>query len=52
MPDTIDTEANRQAMPKADTSKWVAPDALVDVILFLVSDVSRAINGAAIPVYG
>jgi NAD(P)-dependent dehydrogenase (short-subunit alcohol dehydrogenase family) len=52
MPGTIDTEDNRQAMPKADYNKWVSPQALADVILFLASDASRAIHGAAIPVYG
>ncbi|MBN1315350.1 MAG: SDR family NAD(P)-dependent oxidoreductase [Anaerolineales bacterium] len=52
MPGTIDTEDNRQAMPKADPDKWVTPRALADVILFLASDASRAIHGAAIPVYG
>ncbi len=52
MPSTIDTPQNRQAMPNADFSKWVAPEAIADVILFLISNAARAINGAAIPVYG
>jgi len=39
-------------MPNADFSRWVAPEALADVILFLLSDAARAIHGAAIPVYG
>jgi NAD(P)-dependent dehydrogenase (short-subunit alcohol dehydrogenase family) len=52
MPGTIDTPQNRAAMPDADFSKWVEPSALADVILFLASDASRAINGAAVPVYG
>jgi NAD(P)-dependent dehydrogenase (short-subunit alcohol dehydrogenase family) len=52
LPGTIDTPANRRAMPKADTSKWVAPEALADVLLFLASDAARAIHGASIPVYG
>lgn len=52
LPSTIDTPQNREAMPKADTSRWVAPEALADVILFLASDAARAIHGAAIPVYG
>lgn len=52
LPSTIDTEANREMMPKADFDKWVAPEALADVLLFLASDASRAIHGAAIPVYG
>jgi NAD(P)-dependent dehydrogenase (short-subunit alcohol dehydrogenase family) len=52
LPSTIDTPPNRQAMPKADFSKWVAPESLADVIAFLASDASRDISGAAIPVYG
>jgi NAD(P)-dependent dehydrogenase (short-subunit alcohol dehydrogenase family) len=52
MPGTIDTPQNRAAIPYADFSKWVEPSALADVILFLASDAARAINGAAIPVYG
>jgi NAD(P)-dependent dehydrogenase (short-subunit alcohol dehydrogenase family) len=52
LPGTIDTPQNRQAMPKADHSRWVPPEALADVMLFLASDAARAVNGAAIPVYG
>lgn len=52
MPSIIDTPPNRKAMPKADFSKWVTPAALADVMLFLASDLSRGIHGAAIPVYG
>ena len=52
MPGTIDTPQNRAAIPNADFSKWVAPEAIADVIYFLASDTSRAINGAAIPVFG
>lgn len=52
LPGTIDTPQNRQAMPDADYSKWVTPEAIADVILFLASDAARAVNGAAVPVYG
>lgn len=52
LPSTIDTPENREAMPDADRSRWVAPEALADVIMFLASDAARAIHGAAIPVYG
>lgn len=52
LPSIIDTPANREMMSSADFSKWVAPEALADVILFLASDAARAIHGAAIPVYG
>jgi NAD(P)-dependent dehydrogenase (short-subunit alcohol dehydrogenase family) len=52
MPGIIDTPPNRAAMPGADFSKWVSPEAVAEVILFLASDAARAINGAAVPVYG
>lgn len=52
LPGTIDTPQNREAMPDADYSKWVKPEALAQVILFLASDAASAIHGAAIPVYG
>ena len=52
LPSIIDTPGNREDMPDADFSTWVSPAALSDVILFLASDASRAINGASIPVYG
>jgi NAD(P)-dependent dehydrogenase (short-subunit alcohol dehydrogenase family) len=52
LPSTIDTEANRQAMPEADHARWVTTDSLGDVIGFLLSERARDISGAAIPVYG
>ena len=52
LPSIIDTPANRADMPQAGHSRWVAPDALADVILFLASDAARAINGALLPVSG
>src|SRR5882762_4910487 len=52
LPTVIDTPANRADMPKADPRRWVAPQALAEVILFLASDAARAIHGAAIPVTG
>ncbi len=52
LPSTIDTSANRASMPKADFSKWVRPQELADVILFLVGDAASAITGALIPVAG
>lgn len=52
LPSTIDTPANRRDMPEADFSKWVKPEEIARVIVFLCSDDSGAISGAGIPVYG
>ncbi len=52
LPSTIDTAANRKAMPNADHSRWVTPESFGDVITFLLSERARSISGAAIPVYG
>ncbi|HET7149582.1 MAG TPA: SDR family NAD(P)-dependent oxidoreductase [Candidatus Nitrosopolaris sp.] len=52
MPSVIDTEANRRAMPTADSSKWLKPRDLANVVLFLCSDEANVITGAAIPTYG
>lgn len=52
LPAIIDTPANRAAMPDADTSGWVHPDDLASLIVFLLSDESRAVQGALIPAYG
>jgi NAD(P)-dependent dehydrogenase (short-subunit alcohol dehydrogenase family) len=52
LPSIIDTLPNRADMPKADFGKWVKPEQLADVILFLISDQASAITGALIPVVG
>jgi NAD(P)-dependent dehydrogenase (short-subunit alcohol dehydrogenase family) len=52
LPTIIDTPANRTEMPKADFTRWVAPQALADVIVFLSSHAARAITGASIVVSG
>jgi NAD(P)-dependent dehydrogenase (short-subunit alcohol dehydrogenase family) len=52
IPSTIDTPGNRAGQPNADTSKWVKPEDLAAVVLFLASDAARAIHGAQIPIYG
>jgi NAD(P)-dependent dehydrogenase (short-subunit alcohol dehydrogenase family) len=52
LPTIIDTPDNRAAMPQADPRRWVAPQDLAAVIVFLASDAARAIHGAALPVNG
>jgi NAD(P)-dependent dehydrogenase (short-subunit alcohol dehydrogenase family) len=52
LPSIIDTDANRQAMPKADFATWPKPEEIAQVILFLCSDRAVTVHGAAVPVYG
>ena len=52
LPGTLDTPRNRADMPQADFSRWVAPQAVADVVAFLASDAARAVTGAAIRVSG
>jgi NAD(P)-dependent dehydrogenase (short-subunit alcohol dehydrogenase family) len=52
MPSTIDTPENRTSMPKADASRFVPPEQIARVILFLCGPDAREISGAHVPVYG
>jgi NAD(P)-dependent dehydrogenase (short-subunit alcohol dehydrogenase family) len=52
LPGTMDTAANRKAMPGADTSTWVQPASVTSLIAWLASDAGKDVTGAAIPVYG
>ena len=52
LPTIIDTPQNRKDMPDADPAKWVAPEALADVVMFLASEAARAVHGALVPVTG
>jgi NAD(P)-dependent dehydrogenase (short-subunit alcohol dehydrogenase family) len=51
-PSTIDTEANRTAMPKAKHENWVKPEDIARTVGFLCSEDNRVTAGAVIPVYG
>lgn len=52
LPSIIDTPTNRKDMPSSDFSKWVAPEAMAKVVLFLASSAADPIHGASIPVEG
>jgi NAD(P)-dependent dehydrogenase (short-subunit alcohol dehydrogenase family) len=52
LPGTMDTTANRAAMPKANFEKWVKTSNVADVAVMLAGEVGTEITGAAIPVYG
>jgi NAD(P)-dependent dehydrogenase (short-subunit alcohol dehydrogenase family) len=51
-PATLDTPANRAAMPKADPGKWVGLHEAAEAVLSLVSPANGAISGALVPLYG
>ena len=52
LPSVIDTPPNRAAMPSADFSKWVAPESIAKLLVWLASEEARDVNGASIPIYG
>lgn len=52
LPSIIDTPANRADLPKADFSRWVQPEQIAELIVFLLSDRASAITGAQIPIVG
>jgi NAD(P)-dependent dehydrogenase (short-subunit alcohol dehydrogenase family) len=52
LPGTMDTPANRKAMPNADVNKWVQPATIAGMITWLAGDAGKDVNGAVIPVYG
>jgi NAD(P)-dependent dehydrogenase (short-subunit alcohol dehydrogenase family) len=52
LPGTIDTPANRKAMPKADFSNWVHPTSIASMIVWLAGDGGKDVNGAVIAIYG
>lgn len=52
LPGTMDTPANRKAMPDADFSKWVRPASVASLMVWLASEARRDVNRAVIPVYG
>ena len=52
LPGTMDTPANRKAMPNADISTWVRPSTVAALMAWLAGDAGKDVNGAVIPVYG
>jgi len=51
-PSTMDTPANRKAMPNADHTAWAKVEEVAATILFLASPENRVTRGAVVPVYG
>jgi NAD(P)-dependent dehydrogenase (short-subunit alcohol dehydrogenase family) len=51
-PQLLDTPANRTNFPDEVMAHAVAPEAIADVIAFLVSDAAAPVSGAILPAYG
>ena len=51
-PSTIDTPANRAAMPDADHGRWARPADVARAIVWLASPANALTWGAVVPVYG
>jgi len=52
LPGTMDTPANRKAMPTADTSKWVRTESVASLVVWLLGKNGDDVNGAVLPIYG
>ena len=52
VPSTMDTPANRAAMPGADHERWPKVDEVAATIVFLASPSNTSTRGALVPVYG
>jgi NAD(P)-dependent dehydrogenase (short-subunit alcohol dehydrogenase family) len=50
LPSTMDTPANRAAMPDSDRKGWVSVESVADAIAFLVRDDARHVTGALLTV--
>jgi NAD(P)-dependent dehydrogenase (short-subunit alcohol dehydrogenase family) len=51
VPSTIDTQVNRQSMPGIDPDNWVKPEALADILEFILSDKASALRETVLKVY-
>jgi len=52
LPGTMDTPANRAAMPDADRGTWVSTEEVAEVIHYLTTEAAHGVNGAAVRVTG
>lgn len=51
VPSTIDTPANREAMPDADFTKWVAPADIAEGISFVLSEAGKKLREPVLKIY-
>jgi len=52
LPGTMDTPANRKAMPDADFSKWAKTENVAKLVLALAGEQAQHLTGLAIPIEG
>lgn len=52
LPGTIDTPANREAMPDADHSRWTSPRAIARAAVWLVGSDAEGVSGALVRLPG
>lgn len=52
LPQLIDTPRNRAVFPAEQLAHAVTPEAIAEIIAFLVSDAAAPISGALLPAYG
>ena len=52
VPSTMDTPANRRAMPEADSTRWPKVEEVAEAIAFLAGPSNAVSSGALLPVYG
>ena len=50
-PSTIDTESNRRSMPDADFDRWVKPEAMAEVLEFMISEKGNVLRDTVLKVY-
>ena len=51
LPGTMDTPANRKAMPTEDVSKWIQPSQVASLLVYLASDHAGQVSGTTIPIW-
>ena len=51
VPSIIDTPINREAMPEADFSTWVTPQALADMVAYLLTPSGKQVSESVIKLY-
>jgi NAD(P)-dependent dehydrogenase (short-subunit alcohol dehydrogenase family) len=51
VPSTLDTPLNRKSMPDVNPANWVTPDALAEILAFMVSDTAGTLRETVLKVY-